>query len=140
MARSIQHVGLELKKQPSFCRRHLVRRSRLVRGPGHHTFLGFKRRLNEKRQVGIETGREKENPNIPFFGPLTGNILDDTLDSFAFDTLLILVMFENHFRANHELTTTLRNGAFSALCPFLNFDSHIVLDFAAFAALASLSA
>ena len=49
----------------------------------------------------ISEDKEKRKHNIPFFMPLTGNPLDDTLNPFAFDTLLVFVMFEDDFRSNH---------------------------------------
>lgn len=98
MARSIQRVGSELKTRQSFCRLHLARHSRLVRDPGHHTFFW---RLNEKSPVETINRRNEKKKNLPFFGSLTSDVLNDTLDSFTFNTLLILVVFEDHFRTNH---------------------------------------
>lgn len=49
----------------------------------------------------ISEDKDKRKHNIPFFMPLTGNPLNNALNPFAFDTLLVFVMFEDDFRSNH---------------------------------------
>lgn len=87
-----QWVGWELKRLPLFCRQHPVHHSRLVPDPGHHIY----RRSNEKKKKKKQSIGEKRRQNIPFLVSIARNSLDYALNPFAFDTLLVLVVFEDN--------------------------------------------